>query len=56
VITGSRDPLFSPRVARDLAGRLRRAELYVVPKATHYAPVEFPKLLNERIDRFLAGS
>jgi pimeloyl-ACP methyl ester carboxylesterase len=55
VITGSRDPLFSPRVARDLAGRLRRAELYVVPKATHYAPVEFPKLLNERIDRFLAG-
>jgi len=55
VVTGARDPLFSPRVARDLAGRLRRAELYVVPKATHYAPVEFPRLLNDRIDRFLSG-
>jgi pimeloyl-ACP methyl ester carboxylesterase len=57
VVTGARDPLFSPRVARELASRLRRSELYVVPKATHYAPVEFPRLLNERIDRFLsAGS
>jgi pimeloyl-ACP methyl ester carboxylesterase len=56
VVTGARDPLFSPRVARDLVGRLPRAELYVVPKATHYAPVEFPRLLNERIDRFLSGA
>jgi pimeloyl-ACP methyl ester carboxylesterase len=56
VVTGARDPLFSPRVARDLVGRLPRAELYVVPKATHYAPVEFPRLLNDRIDRFLSGS
>lgn len=55
VVTGARDPLFSPRVARELAGRLRRSELYVVPKATHYAPVEFPRLLNERIDRFLSA-
>jgi pimeloyl-ACP methyl ester carboxylesterase len=55
VVTGARDPLFSPRVARDLAVRLRHAELYVVPKATHYAPVEFPRLLNDRIDRFLSG-
>jgi pimeloyl-ACP methyl ester carboxylesterase len=54
VVTGARDPLFSPRVARELAGRLRRSEVYVVPKATHYAPVEFPALLNERIDRFLS--
>jgi pimeloyl-ACP methyl ester carboxylesterase len=53
VITGARDPLFSPRVARELAERLPGAELYVVPKATHYAPVEFPRLLNDRIDRFL---
>jgi pimeloyl-ACP methyl ester carboxylesterase len=54
VVTGARDPLFSPRVARELAGRLPRAELYVVPKATHYAPVEFPRLLNARIDRLLS--
>jgi pimeloyl-ACP methyl ester carboxylesterase len=55
VVTGARDPLFSPRVAEDLAGRLRHSELYVVPKATHYAPVEFPNLVNERIDRFLSA-
>ena len=55
VVTGARDPLFSPRVARELAGKLRRSELYVVPGATHYAPVEYPRQLNERIDRFLSG-
>jgi pimeloyl-ACP methyl ester carboxylesterase len=55
VVTGARDPLYSPRVARELAGRLRRSELYVVPEATHYAPVEYPRQLNERIDRFLSG-
>ncbi|HEX6767372.1 MAG TPA: alpha/beta hydrolase, partial [Polyangiaceae bacterium] len=54
VVTGSRDLLLPPRVASDLAARLPRAELYVVPDGTHYAPAEFPDLVNARIDRFLA--
>ena len=54
VVTGSRDVLLPPRVARDLVARLPRAELYVVAEGTHYAPAEFPELVNERIDRFLA--
>lgn len=54
VVAGERDPLFSPRLGRELTERLPRAELYVVPGATHYAPLEFPELLNARIDRFLA--
>ena len=54
VVTGARDPLFSPRLAEDLVARLPRAELYVVPKGTHYAPLEFPELINARIDRFLS--
>jgi pimeloyl-ACP methyl ester carboxylesterase len=54
VIAGGRDPLFSPEVGRRLSVRLRQAELYVVPKATHYAPLEFPELVNARIDAFLA--
>jgi pimeloyl-ACP methyl ester carboxylesterase len=53
VVTGSRDILLPPRVARDLVGRLSRAELYVVTDGTHYAPAEFPELVNSRIDRFL---
>jgi pimeloyl-ACP methyl ester carboxylesterase len=56
VVTGGRDPLFPPRVAEELCARLPRAELYVVPRATHYAPVEFPELVNARIDRFLEDS
>jgi 3-oxoadipate enol-lactonase len=56
VMTGARDPLFSPRIAEDLAGRLRRAEVFVVPKATHYAPVEFPAVVNARIERFLQAT
>ena len=55
VMTGARDPVFSPRVARRLAERLPGSELYVVPKATHYAPVEYPELVNARIDAFLRG-
>jgi pimeloyl-ACP methyl ester carboxylesterase len=37
----------------DLVQRLPRAELYVVRDGTHYAPAEFPELVNARIDRFL---
>jgi pimeloyl-ACP methyl ester carboxylesterase len=53
VVTGSRDLILPPRAARHLASRLPRAELYVVADATHYAPAEFPDLVNARIDRFL---
>jgi pimeloyl-ACP methyl ester carboxylesterase len=55
VITGSRDLILPPSAARDLAHRLPRAELFVVPDGTHYAPAEFPELINRRIDRFLSA-
>jgi pimeloyl-ACP methyl ester carboxylesterase len=56
VVTGARDPLFSPRLARRLSSEIARSELYVVPGATHYAPLEFPELVNARIQRFLEHS
>jgi pimeloyl-ACP methyl ester carboxylesterase len=56
VMAGARDPLFSPRLARRLSAELLGSELYVVPGATHYAPLEFPELVNARIERFLADS
>ena len=55
VIAGGRDPLFSRRLAGKLTRQLRHGELYVVPRATHYAPLEFPELVNARIEQFLAG-
>jgi pimeloyl-ACP methyl ester carboxylesterase len=36
--------------------RRGNAELYVMPEATHYAPVEYPELVNARIDAFLSAS
>ena len=56
VMAGARDPLFSPRLARRLSNELLHGELYLVPGATHYAPLEFPELVNARIERFLASS
>jgi pimeloyl-ACP methyl ester carboxylesterase len=55
VMTGARDPLFSPRLARKLTAQIARSELYIVPRATHYAPLEFPELVNARIERFLGS-
>ncbi len=56
VIAGGRDPLFSTRQAEALTRGIARAELCVVPKATHYAPLEFPDQVNARIERFLGDS
>jgi len=55
VVTGARDLVLPPSVARELAALLPRAELFVVPDGTHYAPAEFPELVNRRIDRFLTA-
>jgi len=52
VIGGGRDLFMPPRVTRELAARAR-AEMYMIPQATHYAPAEFPELVNARIDAFL---
>lgn len=53
VIAGERD-LFTPAsVARRMADSLPDAELFVVPSATHYVPLEFPELLALRIEKFL---
>lgn len=54
VIGGGRDFLVPPRVTRSLAARTN-AEVLVIPGATHYAPAEFPELVNARIEAFLEG-
>jgi pimeloyl-ACP methyl ester carboxylesterase len=53
VLAGSNDVLTplqaSGRIARGIAG----AELVVIPGGSHYAAVEFPDLVNRRLDAFL---
>lgn len=52
VISGDRD-LFTPRrAAEDMVQRVRGAELLVVPGGTHYVAVEYPELVNLRIEKF----
>jgi pimeloyl-ACP methyl ester carboxylesterase len=52
VIGGTRD-LFLPESAlRAMAATIPGADLCVVDGATHYLPLEFPELLDERIRRF----
>ena len=52
-IGGTRD-LFTPtEVATATARAIPKGEAFVIDGASHYAPVEFPEVINERIERFL---
>jgi pimeloyl-ACP methyl ester carboxylesterase len=54
VVGGTRD-LFLPAAAlRATAAAIPDAELLVIEGATHYLPLEFPELLDDRIRRFEA--
>jgi pimeloyl-ACP methyl ester carboxylesterase len=53
VVSGQRDLLVPPRIARKMTRRLPDAELMVVPDGTHYTPLEFPDLMSLRIEKFL---
>jgi pimeloyl-ACP methyl ester carboxylesterase len=52
IIAGDRD-LFTPRRAAEaMLRRIRGAELLVVPGGTHYVAVEYPELVNLRVEKF----
>ncbi len=52
VIAGERD-LFTPKqVAQQMARKIRGGELLVVRGASHYAALEYPELVNLRIEKF----
>ena len=52
VVAGDRD-IMTPRVAAaKMADSISGAELMVIPGATHYAAVEYPELVNLRLEKF----
>lgn len=53
VVAGQKDRFTPAHRSRLMAGRIPDAELYVVPRATHFCPVEYPELVNRRVRRFL---
>ncbi len=53
IITGSRD-VFTPRSAAErMARRIRGSEIMIIPGATHYAMLEYPEMVNLRLEKFL---
>lgn len=53
LIAGARD-LMTPRAAFErIANEVQGAEMLVIPGGTHYVAVEYPDVVNHRIQRFL---
>lgn len=53
VISGDRDAFTPRQLAQQMARRIRGGESLVVRGATHYAALEYPELVNLRIEKFL---
>jgi pimeloyl-ACP methyl ester carboxylesterase len=54
VIGAENDTFTPPALSEAMAESLPQGELFLVPGATHVAPLEHPELIRERILRFLA--
>jgi len=52
IVTGSRDLLTPRSAAERMARRIRGAEIMVLPGATHYAALEYPEMVNLRLEKF----
>ncbi len=52
VIAGARDRFTPRRAAEHMVQRIPGAEFLVVPGGTHYVAVEYPELVNLRIQKF----
>lgn len=53
IIAGDRDPFTPLPTAEKMRREIPGAELLVIRSGTHYVPVEFPELVNLRIEKFL---
>jgi pimeloyl-ACP methyl ester carboxylesterase len=56
VATGELDPGSTPEMARQLAMRIRGAEVAILPEQRHMMPVESPRLVNQVLLEFLDKS
>jgi len=52
VVAGDRDPMTPRSLSEEMTRRIAGAELLIVRGGTHYVPVEFPELVNLRIEKF----
>jgi pimeloyl-ACP methyl ester carboxylesterase len=53
VVIGQRDRLAPREKLEAAARRIAKVETFVIRGATHYAPIEYPELINLRVEKFL---
>ncbi|RMG12862.1 MAG: alpha/beta hydrolase [Deltaproteobacteria bacterium] len=53
LIAGDRDVMTPKEVTGRMVREMARAELFVVPRGTHYCLVEYPELIALRVEKFL---
>jgi pimeloyl-ACP methyl ester carboxylesterase len=55
VVAGEKDTFTPAFLAESMASTLPKGELLMVPRGTHVAPIEQPRLVNARIEEFLVS-
>lgn len=53
VVGGGKDRFTPLHLSRDMVAKIAEAELYVLPNATHFGPIEYPDRIADRVERFL---
>ncbi len=53
IIAGEKDLMTPPEVTGKMLSEMPRAELFVVPRGTHYCLIEYPDLVSTRVKHFL---
>lgn len=53
MIAGNQDMITPVKVAEKMAALCPHAELFIVPGGTHYSILEFPEIINLRMEKFL---
>lgn len=54
IITGDKDFFTPMSLAEEMHRRIKGSELLIVPGGSHYAPVEYPEVINPRVEQFLS--
>jgi pimeloyl-ACP methyl ester carboxylesterase len=54
IVTGDRDLMTPPATAEHMHRRIASSRLVVIKGGTHYTPVEYPAILQDEVERWLA--
>ncbi len=54
IISGDKDFFTPMALAEEMHQRIRGSELVIVPGGSHYAPVEYPEVINPAVENFLS--